>query len=285
MSTFSVSFTFVANTKAKASEVNQNFTDTLNILSAHHHDPNLYTGASPVTNSGIAANAKILDTQLNTPITRSGPINDASVQVITVPKGGLNMASASTGEIIVASGTNQYIRIPPGADGSALTMVGTIPQWKAQSVAPTGTLIMWAGGTTPPSGYLLCDGSAVSRASFAELFAVIGTTYGAGDGSTTFNLPNLQGRVPVGFDSGQTEFDAMGETGGAKTHTLTVSEIPSHSHTTEGVSPGSSPNNFTGHSALGAEQNAQDSSVGSTGGGGAHNNLQPYITLRFIIRT
>jgi microcystin-dependent protein len=285
MANFQVSFTFIQNTKAKASEVNQNFTDVLTILSAHHHDPNLYSGATPLTNSGIAANAKILDTQLNTPITRSGLIGPAAMQVLTVPKGGLDMASASTGEIIVASGVNQYIRIPPGPDGSALVMVGTIPQWKAQSVAPTGTLIMWAGGTTPPSGYLLCDGSAVSRAIYAELFGVIGTTYGSGDGSTTFNLPDLKGRVPTGFDSGQTEFDAMGETGGAKTHTLTTNEIPSHSHTTEGVTAGAAPNNYIGQSALGAEQNGNDSSVGSTGGGAAHNNLQPYFTLRFIIRT
>src|SRR5690606_11752046 len=76
-----------------------------------------------------------------------------------------------------------------------------------------------------------CDGSAVSRTDYADLFEVIGTSYGVGDGSTTFNLPNLQGRVPVGLDTGQTEFNALGKTGGAKTHTLTIDQMPSHSHT------------------------------------------------------
>ena len=63
---------------------------------------------------------------------------------------------------------------------------------------------------------MICDGRAVSRSDYSELFAVIGTTYGSGDGSTTFNLPNLKGRVPVGKDSSQTEFDTIGETGGSK---------------------------------------------------------------------
>lgn len=86
------------------------------------------------------------------------------------------------------------------------------------------------GGSSAPTGWLLCDGSLVSRTTYADLFAVVSTTYGAGDGSTTFALPNLKGRVPVGRDASQTEFDTLGETGGAKTVTLSSSEIPSHVH-------------------------------------------------------
>ena len=70
-----------------------------------------------------------------------------------------------------------------------------------------------------PTGYLLCDGTAVDRTTYAAMFAVISTAFGAGDGSMTFNLPNLKGRVPVGLDAAQTEFDVMGKTGGAKTST------------------------------------------------------------------
>lgn len=83
-----------------------------------------------------------------------------------------------------------------------------------------GTIHPYAG-STEPVGALLCDGSAVSRTTYAALFAIIGTTYGAGNGSTTFNLPNLKGRVPVGRDAAQAEFDMLGETGGSKTVTLT----------------------------------------------------------------
>lgn len=93
---------------------------------------------------------------------------------------------------------------------------------------PAG-IIQQFGGTTAPTGYLICDGSAISRATYSGLFAAIGTSYGAGDGSTTFNLPDLRGRVAVG-KSTDTEFDAMGETGGAKTHTLTTSQLPAHTH-------------------------------------------------------
>jgi microcystin-dependent protein len=81
-----------------------------------------------------------------------------------------------------------------------------------------------------PTGYLLCDGTAVSRTTYATLFAVISTAFGAGDGSATFNLPNLKGRVPVGLDAAQTEFDVMGETGGAKTVTLDATMMPAHTH-------------------------------------------------------
>jgi microcystin-dependent protein len=94
---------------------------------------------------------------------------------------------------------------------------------------PTGGVTMYGAGSAP-SGWLLCDGTAVSRVTYAALFAVISDTYGVGNGTTTFNLPNLKGRVPVGFDSAQTEFDVLGEASGAKTHTLTTTEIPSHAH-------------------------------------------------------
>jgi microcystin-dependent protein len=98
------------------------------------------------------------------------------------------------------------------------------------ALVPSGTVIQTARATAP-TGYLLCDGSAVSRTTYSSLFDAIGTAYGAGDNSTTFNIPNLKGRIPVGFDSSQTEFDTLGETGGSKTHTLTTAEMPSHTHT------------------------------------------------------
>ncbi len=98
-----------------------------------------------------------------------------------------------------------------------------------QLLAPTGVVNAFAGSAAP-TGWLLCDGTAVSRATYAALFTLIGTAYGAGDGTTTFNLPNLKGRVPAGRDAAQTEFDVLGETGGAKTHALSIAELASHQH-------------------------------------------------------
>ena len=145
----------------------------------------------------------------------------------------------------------------------------------------TGTIneigaIVAYGGTLPPTGFLLCDGTAISRATFSALFAVIGTTYGTGDGSTTFNLPNLKGRVPVGLDTSQTEFNTMGKTGGHKL-------MQAHTHA-ESVG-----NGMPGGIALVAQANytggnfAIGNTTASTGGGNAE-NLQPYQVVNYIIR-
>lgn len=148
---------------------------------------------------------------------------------------------------------------------------------------PSGMVSMTARASAP-AGWLLCLGQAVSRTTYADLFAAISTIYGVGDGSTTFNVPNLQGRVPVGFDSSQTEFDTLGETGGAKTHTLTIAQMPSHGH---GVP--TSTGFWTVGSNIGAAGGSNNRGATAThvdqGGGEAHNNLQPYIALNFIIKT
>lgn len=90
---------------------------------------------------------------------------------------------------------------------------------------PAGIIMPFAG-TVAPQGYLLCDGSAVDRTTYATLFDVIGTTFGSGDGSSTFNLPDLSGRVPLGVSSTH----LLGSTGGSETVTLTESELPAHVH-------------------------------------------------------
>ena len=164
-----------------------------------------------------------------------------------------------------------------------------------------GELIPLAGTTVPPK-CLAADGSAVSRTTYAALFAEIGTTYGAGNGTTTFNLPNTKGRTLVTKDSGQTEFDELGETGGAKTHTLSSGEMPSHSHgvTDPGHGHGTnSQRNFNGQNGTaiaywdslggGSENGTKSATTGisiqNSGSGNAHNNLQPYLTVNMAIYT
>lgn len=196
-------------------------------------------------------------------------------------------------------------------------------------------LIYMFGGSVAPSGFLICDGSAISRSTYADLFSAIGTTYGVGDGSTTFNLPDMSGRVPVGVSLDI----ALGDVGGEETHTLLTNELPSHSHgipshghtnsikattpqlthsitqpmftyqpTTGSLRTSSSHNNnwTTSNTTTAASRSANlevaDHTASSctktgtvtdcnafdmesVGGDGAHSNMQPYITLNYIIST
>ncbi len=148
------------------------------------------------------------------------------------------------------------------------------------NLLPAGTMVMY-GGSTAPAAWLLCDGSAVSRITYAALFAAIGTTYGAGDGSTTFNLPDFRRRVAVGAGGTGTATlgNAVGNTGGEETHVLTISEMPAHSH-----SDTKAYHNYGGGSGTAGSPTEYSTTTGSTGNGAAHNNIQPSLVVNYIIR-
>ena len=148
----------------------------------------------------------------------------------------------------------------------------------------TGTIQMYAG-LTAPDGWMICDGSAVSRTTYKNLFDVIGISYGVGNGDgLTFSLPNLKGKVPVGHNSEDSDFNTIGKSGGEKTHTLTTPEMPSHNHTFQAWN-----NTNTDTSDIFTNDWRLDPGSGTwgtsnTGGGQAHNNLQPYLVMSYVIR-
>ena len=155
---------------------------------------------------------------------------------------------------------------------------------------PIGSMIPFGSQENIPSNWKICDGSAISRETYAELFDVIGTSYGAGDGSTTFNLPDKRGRVSVGLDSNQTEFDTIGKKGGEKTHQLTINEMPSHDHRLTpfvDIRQGDGQTNANSGSLgthLGGYVSKPNAAVSPTGGNQPHNNLQPYEVDIWIIK-
>ena len=149
---------------------------------------------------------------------------------------------------------------------------------------PIGSIVAFSGENIP-NGWLLCDGSVVSRTTYSELFNAIGLNY-VEDGvewldEERFPLPNAKGRTLVGKDSTDTDFNTLGKTSGEKTHTLTVDEMPSHKHSMNfGDSAGGDGSGFV-YSSTSGNNNVF---MLETGGGQAHNNLQPSLTLNFIIK-
>lgn len=150
-------------------------------------------------------------------------------------------------------------------------------------MAMTGEVKLWSTATAP-SGWLECDGAAVSRTTYAALFAVIGTTFGAGDGSTTFNVPDLRGRAPIGRGTGSgLTARTLAATGGEETHVLTVGELAAHTHTVAVRNPTAGAGSGDVALANAATNNTKTSS--SAGSDTAHNNMQPFIVMTFIIKT
>lgn len=195
----------------------------------------------------------------------------------------LQVNASATGYQLVSSIADTYLAVISTAGkvlGSALASLGNVPSNAGQLPAvnggvPTGASLPFCG-TSAPSGYLLCDGSAVSRATYAALFAVIGETYGAGNGTTTFNVPDMRDRFPLGKG---TTFSTLAATGGSATKNI------QHTHTgTTGSASGSvvnvdgssSPTSGTGHT---------HTFTTDQGGSATQDVMNPYLVINYIIKT
>lgn len=210
-----------------------------------------------------------------------------------------NIATAIASKADLASPTfTGTPAVPTASTGTNSTQIASTAfvQSAVGSAVLTGEIKMW-GTATAPSGYLLCNGAAVSRTTYAALYALIGTTYGSGDGSTTFNLPNFTDRMPIGGGN----LYANGATGGSKdavvvshSHTATVTD-PGHSHTfnynnssSGGIQSANGTANGTSNTSTNAVSTATTGisvSNSTTGVSGTNANLPPYLAIRFIIKT
>jgi microcystin-dependent protein len=229
---------------------------------------------------------------------------------------GFNVSVRNSGTGVITVDPNLSETVDGGATlainaGESLVLYCNGTLWVTvgkSSGVPSGSLVAY-GGAAAPSGWLLCDGSAVSRTTYASLFTAISTTFGVGDGSSTFNIPDLRGRVIAGQDDmggsaasrlttagSGVDGATVGAVGGSQTHTLTTTQLASHAHGEQvwnsdtgavvaaygvsGVSgtqaPIASGSVYSGATAL---------NTATAGSGDAHNNTQPTLVANYIIKT
>ena len=136
------------------------------------------------------------------------------------------------------------------------------------------------GGTAIPDGWLLCDGSTVSRELYSDLFKAVGTVFGEGDGSTTFKLPDYRDKFVLGAGGDV----ALAETGGEKEVTLTVKQIPPHNHSLTAHGSDGTGNMVSQSIGNGGSRVVASWVIGNTGGGQPHNNMPPYVGTYYIIK-
>jgi microcystin-dependent protein len=140
---------------------------------------------------------------------------------------------------------------------------------------------MTAGAT--PDGWLICAGQAISRTVYSDLFASIGVSYGSGDGSTTFNIPDLRGRTPIGAGAGPgLSSRIIGQSIGFETHTLNSSELGAHAH--GGVATGSFSQQSAGGVGISFLTALTIGNSADAGGNQPHNNMQPSLVVNYIIK-
>lgn len=166
----------------------------------------------------------------------------------------------------------------------ALTALGYIEDLKVWltelnlNSVPIGGILPYAGVGDLPSGYLICDGAELSQSEYASLYAVVGDQFGTANAGF-FKLPNLLARFPLGYDA----MRPVGTTGGAETHTLSIDELPAHTHQIRINTLAFSSTNGQIARGDGAAPMGERTSM-STGGGLAHNNMPPFLALSYIIR-
>ncbi len=291
-----------------------------------------------------ASNTFSLDTSTyltaNQTITLSGDVSGSGSTSITTTLATVPITKGGTGQTTANAAINALLPSQTSNSGKYLTTDGTNSSWGTVSsgtTIPSASMQMFAGAitqtvsagtvtTTAPTGWLLCNGNAVSRSTYSALWTALGQTaspYGQGDGSTTFNLPDMRSRVGVGVGQGTGLTNrTLGGTVGTENETLLSSQIPAHSHpnTVSGGNTSSAGSHthtlskevltyvgsggsrydpypgtvWTGSPAAGLTLTTQPdhqhtftpsiTNNNNTGGGGSHNNMQPSIGLNFIIK-
>jgi microcystin-dependent protein len=267
------------------------------------HDHTMGKG-TPVPAAGLDIDSD-LDIQENE-LLNVGAVNLVSLDA-SLPASSVQALQSIEGDLWYNNGDGTPVQITQGSSIASAS----------SPLVPSGVIWQY-GGSSAPTGFLLCNGGAISRTTYGDLFTAIGTTFGAGDGTTTFNLPNFNGRVAVGAGAYADPVSGsvtrtMGSSAGAEKHLLTTSEMPSHNHgggnhqhfsisNPQSNDAVSSTNylsrtadygaNYFSYIASGGATpatqgltSASGTIISSNGGGTNHNNMQPYLVTNYIIKT
>lgn len=282
--------TMVSSTPITASAHNENYSDigTEITNSVAADGQTTMTGPLKASNGSASLPAHTFGSDPNTGAYRIGADNYG------IAVGGSKVVDVASTGVTVTGDTN---------------VTGVVKQTGFE-LLPVG--VIWPyGGTSAPDGYLLCDGSAVSRTTYSALFAIIGTAYGAGDASTTFNVPDMKGRVPAGKEASATRLTAtyfggnstvLGATGGSESNTLSLAKLPTgitssgqladHTHpytAVTGTNNGATGGNFNAYTSSTTAQTGNPNGTvtqnvtSNNTSGEAHNNTQPTIVVNYII--
>jgi len=303
LTTANISQIYLGSDILPTANINSNLgSDGMRFNSVNANSVNLTGSLSVGLATAIGGNFTVSgNTSLGVNLTVTGAV---TLQATT------NSTSSTTGALILSGGAGiagninvaGQIVTPTMPAGTANTAVATTAFVINNSV-PTGALLMWSANSAP-AGWLLCDGAAVSRTTYSTLFGVISTTFGSGDGSTTFNLPNYQNRAPFGAGG----LYALAATGGSKdavvvshshsatsTSTSTVTD-PGHRHqvgTADRDGAGSPSSTLVSGSGTNTTlantgitvATSTSTTVNSTGSSGTDANMPPYLAINFIIKT
>ena len=254
---------------------------------------NAATGNSPsISATGTDTNVGLKITSKGSGLLSMDSGVSGDIEVNNVSTGGINVKRAlviqgtytSDGAVTLSGTLSSGNRTVTGdLTASGNMSAGSLTASGSVNFLPAG-VVMWNASSTVPTGWLACNGAAVSRTTYADLFVIIGTTFGSGDGSTTFNVPDGARRVLVGSGGSGTGTlaNTVGATGGAETHALTSAEVASHTHSVTQPTVDTAVN---GGASYVTSNGTSSVATGSAGSGTAHNNIQPSVVMLMMIKT
>jgi hypothetical protein len=266
MATITKSYTFSAGATILASEHNTNFDTLFNWANGNVDNANIKAGAGiSLSKLALGDNATFSGDLTFAGTTAMGKLTLSANSGLHLTEGTAPTTAASQGALYTKDTSGQpelFYREESSGDEVQITSGGSVNV----ATTPAGALMMWAGAlASPPDGWLVCAGAAVSRTTYASLFTAIGTTYGAGDGSTTFNLPNFTNVFPYGANEG-------GDAGNASVGSRKTSSFFSLSGNDSTVT-------FAGSGG------PQVSGTGAQCVASNYDHMVPYLAVGFIIKT